>query len=305
MAVVLSIAASTAQARITYVESPTVNLPDGGRGSAKARCPRGMHVLGGGQDVFSAPREATLVTSTPFDNRDRKRAPDDGWKSTVDNFESNVTQNTLTVWAICGDYKPSYAKDAFRVGGAEPSFSERTRCGRGVQVMGGGVRVAAAFNDGAWLRSSAPFDSGDRRRKPDDGWKAAGVVEERQVNMTLTAICGSKQLKYRADTQTAPATGIGEAFADCPRGSRVVGGGVSVAEGAFGNAMTTSRPFDDGDPRARPDDGWRGSSTIGPTRTQARSRYLRSANRSGGRSQARRPRPRGCFKRALRGNRGN
>jgi hypothetical protein len=43
------------------------------------------------------------------------------------------------------------------------------------------------------------------------------------------------------------------------RGSRVVGGGVSVAQGAFGNAMTTSRPFDDGDPRARPDDSWGGS----------------------------------------------
>ena len=68
MAVALSIGASTAQARIKYVRSPTLNLPDGGRGSAKARCPRGMHVLGGGQNVFSAPREATLATSTPFDN---------------------------------------------------------------------------------------------------------------------------------------------------------------------------------------------------------------------------------------------
>ncbi len=258
MAVVLSIAASAAQARITYVASPDRNLPDGGQRSAKARCPRGTHVVGGGQFVFSAPREATLVSSAPFDSGDRKRAPDDGWKSTVNNAEINPTQNRLAVWAVCSDYKPRYVKDSASVGGTPPDFSERTRCRNGARVMGGGVRLAATYDDGAWLRSSAPFDSNDRRNKPDDGWTAEGVVEERQVNMTVTAICGSKQLKYRTDTQPAPANDIGEAFADCPDSSRVVGGGVSVAEGAFGNAMTTSRPFDDLDRRNKPDDGWEG-----------------------------------------------
>ncbi len=254
MGVVLSFAESTAQARIRYVQAPPKALPDGGQGSAKTDCPNGTHVLGGGQYVFSGLYEANLVTSTPYDGRDRGRAPDDGWKSSVRSFDAD---NTLTMFAICAGHKPSYVKDAFRVGGLQ-TFTGRMRCGNGAHVIGGGVRLPVSYDDAGWLRSSAPFDGNDVGAKPDDGWKATGGVEERQVDMAVTAICGSAQLKYGVGEGTASPKSFGEAFADCPGRSRLVGGGMSAASGALGNAMTISSPFDDADPNGRLDDGWQG-----------------------------------------------
>ena len=187
-----------------------------------------MHVLGGGQDVFAAPRETTVVTSTPFDNRDRKRVPDDGWKSTVDNFESNVTQNTLTgVGDLCR-LQAELREGCVSRGRGRPKLQRAdemwTRRPVSWAAAYGSLHLMTAPGSGHQRRSTAATST----TKTDDGWKAAGVVEERRVDMTLTAICGSKQLEYRADTQTAPANGVGEAFADCPRGSGVVGGGESA-----------------------------------------------------------------------------
>jgi hypothetical protein len=83
-------------------------------------------------------------------------------------------------------------------------------------------------------------------------------VGERNVDMTITAICVSQALQYRAERVDAPPNDSTQAYADCPRGGHVLGGGVSVAAGALGNAMTISRSFDDVDANDTPDDGWEG-----------------------------------------------
>lgn len=250
--VALSFAASTAHADLRYVRTPTKALPDGDHGSAKATCPSGTHVLGGGQYVFSGLNDATLDTSTPFDGDDRGRAPDDGWKSTVRSFSAS---NTLTVFAVCAGSEPSYAKEVIHVGGLQ-SFTGRTTCQRG-RVMGGGARLPVSFEDDAWLESSSPFDGNDADAQPDNGWTATGGVGERNLDMTVTAICGSGTLKYSADRGTAPAMSFGEAAADCPGESRIVGGGTEAIGVAF-HPITISSPYDDGDPNNKPDDGWQG-----------------------------------------------
>ena len=81
--------------------SKSVSLPvsavDGLK--AKAKCPAGTRVTGGGGFISGTTLQAHIVASKPIDLRDGDKAPDDGWKV----FARNNTgaDKTLTVHAIC------------------------------------------------------------------------------------------------------------------------------------------------------------------------------------------------------------
>lgn len=252
-AFVLAAAAPAAQARLTYVQSGATALPTLGQGTASAFCSKKMHAVGGGQYVLSPLFGATLNTSAPLDGVDGDKAPDDGWTSTVRNFSAG---DTVNVFVICSDKVPTYVKHRVRTGASPVAKTTRAACPDGTKVMGGGVRLPVTYNDSGWLDSSAPFDGNDANNKPDDGWTAAGGVEERKVDMKVTAICGTGSLKYAAAQHSASPMNYGEAAATCPGTSRVVGGGVTTQGVAF-HPMTISSPFDS-NADGRPDNGWQG-----------------------------------------------
>jgi hypothetical protein len=69
----------------------------------KLKCPRRTRVIGGGGGGSSGdPTEQSINFTGPFDNRDRGRAPDDGWITFVNNqgLEGN---EAIVVQAICRD----------------------------------------------------------------------------------------------------------------------------------------------------------------------------------------------------------
>ncbi len=73
---------------------------DGGeRGKAKARCPGGSHVVGGGVDATGVLADAHLQSTYPRDLRDKGKVPDDAWQVRVDDLGAGG--RTLTVHAIC------------------------------------------------------------------------------------------------------------------------------------------------------------------------------------------------------------
>jgi hypothetical protein len=214
-------------------------------------------VVGGGQYVFSGFSDATLTSSAPVDGKDRNKTPDDGWKSTVRNFNP---LDTVTVFAICIGTPITYKSGEFSAGPGREAKTGRVACPRGTHTSGGGVKLPAKYEDGGWLEASAPFDGNDGNAKPDDGWTATGGVEERKVKMKVTAICAGSRfgnLKYANVKGTAPVMNYGESSVPCPDNTHVTGGGVTT-EGVAFHPMTISSPFDGTDPNGRPDNGWQG-----------------------------------------------
>jgi len=83
--------------RVRYRSTPKIVFPDTAP-TLKTKCPagKGWRVTGGGiQGFFSRIRE-----SVPFDDKDRKKVPDDGWRGSI-TTSSGSDPAALLVHAIC------------------------------------------------------------------------------------------------------------------------------------------------------------------------------------------------------------
>ena len=80
-----------AGAAITHVE---INDTFTGRGTIKAPCPKGTHVISGGMGTVNGYGGILLTGSYPYDSRDKGKAPDDGWKVDVTNRGGEETAAT-------------------------------------------------------------------------------------------------------------------------------------------------------------------------------------------------------------------
>ena len=82
-----------------------------------------------------------------------------------------------------------YKADRFRGLDPNSSTTQTVSCPRHSVAAGGGVRLAS-IPLGAAVVESAPFDTPDRKKTPDDGWLA--TVEntgDEQVTFLIYAIC--------------------------------------------------------------------------------------------------------------------
>ena len=73
---------------------------------------------------------------------------------------------------------------------------------------------------------------------------------------------GGGNLQYRFDTRTVQANSQAHENVRCPRGTKVVGGGVESSAGfrsGSGMMINSSAPLDGGDGNNTPDDGWSGA----------------------------------------------
>ena len=101
----------------------------------------------------------------------------------------------------------------------------KASCPSKTHVLSGGAFTAAAFND-AHLIHSYPFDSGDRKRKPDDGWKVLMNGRfDTGTDATVYAICQKAMPAYEVSDHVATADEQTHADVPCPEGLSVTGGG--------------------------------------------------------------------------------
>ena len=249
----LVIASSPAAASsIRYKVGLPTTIPDHGQTSLQVACPKGTHVLSGGQIVDIDPGTAVLVSSTPFDGADRDRAPDDGWSSSVKSFAPGAT---MTVTAICGKAEPRYVSRSFPLGGLVVNTG-RAACPRGTRAIGGGARIPVGFAAVGSLWESGPFDGSDAGSLPDDGWEAKGVVEEQTgAKATITVICRRGKLRYGGSTSLTPPSSGDEYLAPCPGQTGLIGGGMTIAGGGA-NLFANTGPIDGIDADTIPDDFW-------------------------------------------------
>ncbi len=252
---------SSPASALQYKTGSSKVIPSGEIATQKVKCPPGSHVVSGGQFIFSGQNEVRLTRSIPYDSQDNDNAPDDGWKTSAAGYAPGG--GTLAVTAICDDRLPAYrTTKAKRVGTNASGVRELNgvaRCPKGTRTLGGGAQISGAWNAGGVLSHSNPHPVGSNRQ--DKGWEATaldfigGPSSFPTDDVKVTTICGEQRPVYVVAEVATPPNSFGEAFANCPSGTDLVGGGAWLVQ-LRDHFLTISTPFDDGKPDQRPDDGW-------------------------------------------------
>lgn len=136
--------------------------------------------------------------------------------------ELNVYEGTVCTT----DANPSYPRK--RVATPKRKRTAATvSCTGGGHVLSGGGFVTGPTGSQR-LVASGPFDSNDRGRQPDDGWRVAvDNLGTKRRALTAVAICARVPgLTYRKREFRAPKRARTHAIATCPAGQSVLGGGV-------------------------------------------------------------------------------
>jgi hypothetical protein len=111
-----------------YVDSDRKPLPDNSEVSARARCPAGTNVTGGGIDNSGIEVGAEIANTDPFDtDNDADSHPDDGWEGSAQSKNSGQAER-MQAFAICQVpavhfFSGSFTKSDPDVGPATMSFA--------------------------------------------------------------------------------------------------------------------------------------------------------------------------------------
>jgi hypothetical protein len=174
-----------------------------------------------------------------------------GWRAITDNYAAGAPENTSTLALFC-DTNPRSGQYRLRQSGniSIPDGSElgvTARCKKEEIVVGGGLSNGATLDNEAIANSSGPIDGGDRKRKPDDGWRAevnnddtGGTVS----NVVAYAVCDRKRsprrVKYRSRTVSVPNDAYRTVVAPCKDDETTLGGGVR-SHSRFADGLYVSR----------------------------------------------------------------
>jgi hypothetical protein len=167
--------------------STTVPSPAGRNASAKAMCPGGRHVTGGGVHSSKHIMQMLVLSSFPVDGPDGDSIHDDGWKAKVDNITHSSLNDTIEVFAICSQGSNVYRQRRFK-SPQDLQTKGTAPCPAGRHVSGGGVRTRARY-DVQRAHSLFPVDNGDSGSAPDDGWGAVENTLSPSRRFTVFAIC--------------------------------------------------------------------------------------------------------------------
>jgi hypothetical protein len=216
---------------IRYVVTKKLNLRPGATAvGQRAPCPRRTRVVSGGVQLSGAENATAVVTSAPFDNRDRRRIPDDGWLASATNRStSSQTMQTYAVCARSGRYSylstlvdvPTGGQTSWQLDCPVPLTGN-------VSIVGGGAALSGKHASIELARTTPQDGTLDVDDDRDDGWEA-GMNNESGVTqrMRVWAICEfDRTYSYQENDQNQTNNnnigfGIG-----CPVNTDVVGGGV-------------------------------------------------------------------------------
>ena len=161
-------------------------------GVAKAACPAGTRVVGGGENIAGPAADARLNSSAPFDGSDRDTRTDDGWR--VRMFNSGTSTKHLTAYALCRSEPATYlgpseypvTSDSVGLGTGECDqqhhvFSTWARINRG--AGGASLEGLLLVDDTVADSDSVPDDYGNVIVQRDDPSTTAAV--------TYSVICGA------------------------------------------------------------------------------------------------------------------
>lgn len=244
MAAASAPAATTAAGKFRYVQR-TFTVPAASQSEAQiARCPRRLHVYGGGTTNSHSFGRGVINASFPVDLGDRGTVPDDGWAVFYDNYAPTPAGAVVT--AVCGRATPRYRQVSSPVA-AQRSRTLTARCPRGTYVWGGGAFNRGPFNT---FHLSQTFPNGLR------GWTSTlANFSGRAYGGIAYAICGTRRPRYVRDSTTSIPQASTLWDADCPNQRfHLISGGASHGSPGFIGLNTLNPADGDGRVDAAPDD---------------------------------------------------
>jgi hypothetical protein len=175
------------------------------------QCPGDTKVAGLGAQVNRSGLKGRINVLRPTDGSDGDGKPDDLAASFLYNTGSADTAET---YAMCVSGRVKYRNVTKRLPAGE-DVAAKVTCPDGTSVTGGGAFITDDASQ-AWIFSSHPFDGGDRKSKPDDGWRiaATNVLGTGRKDLTAYVICRPGRFVYcQADTgiNGLSAIGVGDA----------------------------------------------------------------------------------------------
>jgi hypothetical protein len=115
------------------------------------------------------------------------------WSAIAQNLGDEAANANL--YRTCTlDYDPVRRSEFVRIDSGE-SGKVTARCKKSEAVINGGFAstVNGVGQRDTWVTSTRPYDSGDRKKAPDDGWRAkAQNSSDEKVKLTVHAVCQPK-----------------------------------------------------------------------------------------------------------------
>ena len=233
------LAATVAQASVTrsggfrYV-TEAFKLKPGPAKTFRAPCPKRTHVLGGGHYNTGTFDEAIGVHSYPYDGKDPRKKPDDGWAAQMRAFGE---KQRAFVYAVCAKLRPRYVRDELTVEPDGVAHSITVPCPAGTAPLSGGSKGRATARE---VPQSA---------QPLSGWPL-GLANHGFLASTVNvfAICSAGDVHVEIGSGTsAPAGQQTRTQVDCPaEAPHVIGGTLGSGAGAterWDTAVAATRPI--------------------------------------------------------------
>jgi hypothetical protein len=225
LAAALALAASGAPAAvdsaggIKYVTEGSVIAASKSK-TLTAKCPKGTHVISGGERNGEGYDGARLLQSYPLDGSDADDKPDDGWRTRVENRGSGKIH--VKTQAFCGKVKTKYTSVRFTATGSSETGEETSSCPPNTFVWSGGF---AAPNN-AKLVLNSTFPSGNQ----EWGIYVDNPKPVPEDNAAVFAVCGEVEPDY--PTSSAPNVNTQVRIVQaCPQGDFAYSGGMGTTAG--------------------------------------------------------------------------
>jgi Ca2+-binding RTX toxin-like protein len=240
------------------VEATVFRVADEVAGSARATCPAGTRVVGGGVNTTGPTSDLAYIVqlSGPQDETGSTANTEDGdvarsWYASVAN-QSDAEQE-FRVFALCSrDSDAVVEVEPFSLPAGTSGPSAAARCPAGTRVTGGGLGAPVSPPDGVsfafdyHLQLSGPQDETGLTANTVDGdvartWFAfVRNVTAAARDFKVLALCSSaSDAVVEVESFTLPNATDGGARVTCPAGRRALGGGQNTTGPATTGSTAT------------------------------------------------------------------
>jgi hypothetical protein len=221
-----------------------------GADGATATCPAGRRIVGGGVGSIDGTGGSIVVASGPVDETGETVNTVDGdvargWYAKVVNNDG--APRSFKVYALCSATSDATVEETSFNMGAGTSGGASATCAAGRRVTGGGVGTTETALAGT-VQASGPVDESGLARNTTDGdvarsWQANVSNSSSPRTYTVFALCSATSDATIEETRFDLATGSsGGAYATCPAGRWVTGGGVGTTADTVDGSVVVSVP---------------------------------------------------------------
>lgn len=224
------------------------SVGDIGVGKLGASCPGASRIASIGGSIANP-----QSNSSGLSNLEIFGARDGGSSTAYNDSSQPAAQRTTAVCLARGGGALTYDTSEGVIPANETSYAQSVSCTSG-RLLAGAIATSGVLGSVS-LEELAPQMEQRVPSRTTLAWALSRDFADSPIDYAATAICLPSEVgKLRYVYRARVAFGYEKTTvrAPCPKGTRVIGGGV----GRFPTQLEASEPYDDGDAGKVPDDGW-------------------------------------------------